>query len=207
MIGILAAAAMLPVPGLIELPDHAIRLHDLAPAAARGNLVIARIPAGRSSLTLSSAALNRLLARAMPSIGRLLPIGHYTFTIRKSHGSGMSCWQAQKNISAGHPIGMDDVAAAACEPHTVLPDAVKTLCGLPIARRAIPAGAPLGRLYVPVKAVALPGDALTLVTQTGPVTVERRVTLLQVGVPGRRVFVRDQAKNVISAMLKGERSQ
>lgn len=207
MIGILAAAAMLPVPGLIELPDHAIRLHDLAPAAARSNPVIARIPPGRSSLTLSSAALTRLLARAAPSIRTLLPVGDYTFTIRRSHGSGMSCWQAQKNISAGHPISRDDVAAAACEPHTVLPDAVKTLCGLLIARRAIPAGAPLGRLYVPVKTAALPGDALTLVTQTGPVTVERRVTLLQIGVPGRRVFVRDQAKNVISAMLQGGRSQ
>lgn len=207
MIGILAAAAMLPVPGVIELPDHAIRLHDLAPAAARGNPVIARIPPGRSSLTLSGAALTWLVARAVPSIRTILPAGDYTFTIRRSHGSSMSCWQAQKNISAGHPIGGDDVAAAACEPHTVFSDAVKTQGGLPFARRAIPEGALLGRLYVPVKTVALPGDALTLVTQTGPVTVERRVTLLQIGVPGRRVFVRDQAKNVISAMLEGERSQ
>lgn len=51
------------------------------------------------------------------------------------------------------------------------------------------------------------GDRLTLVSRSGPVTVERQVTALQPGRSSRRLFVRDDAGQVSSIPLVGERAR
>lgn len=201
----LAAATLLVTPGQIKVDDHAIRLRDLVPSARGENVVIARIPAKKSSLTLSGAAVSGLLARVVPSLTAVSPSGEYTFVVRPQSGGAQSCWVARKYLPAGSPIASDEAVAAPCGRQILLPDAVKTTDGQLVARRAIPSGAALGRLYFSSRAAVPAGTVLTLVSQSGPVTIERRVTLLQAGETGHRVFVRDGANAVFSAILQVER--
>lgn len=203
----LAAAAMLVAPGQIKVDDHAIRLRDIVPSSSGENVVVARIPAAKSSLTLSGAALTGLLARAMPSLKVIPQTGKYTFLVRQRDARAPACWIARQDLPAGSSITKDKAVTAPCGQKMALPDTVKTIDGQLIARRAFPAGAPLGRLYLSARTAAPAGTILTLLSQSGPVSIERRVTLLQAGETGQPVFVRDSANAVFPAVLQVERPQ
>lgn len=61
MIAVLALATI-----VVDLPDAAIHVRDVARGSGVADRVIARMPPGRREVTLSATALNALLRRAMP---------------------------------------------------------------------------------------------------------------------------------------------
>lgn len=60
----IAALALATV--VVDLPDAAIRVRDVARGSGVADHVIARMPPGRREITLSAAALTALLRRAIP---------------------------------------------------------------------------------------------------------------------------------------------
>lgn len=168
---------------------------------------IAHLPVGRDRLSLSRRAIALLVRRALPGIA----VGQgddriVTFTLVGAHQAKAGpCLVTNSPLAAGAAITRDVVGPGPCG--TVAADvrydaSRRTL----VARRDLPAGSALGSLVAGVPDTVARGDVLTLMSRSGPVTVERPVTALQSGRAGRRVFVRDRAGQVFAvAVAEGAR--
>ncbi len=73
-----------------------------------------------------------------------------------------------------------------------------------VAAEAIAAGTYLGRVAPLRRASVVKGAELVLRSSAGPVVIERRVTAMQPGRAGGRIFVRDADGQVFAAPLAGE---
>jgi len=191
--------------GEIALSRPTVRLADVVEARGLGRLgvvEIARLPVGRDRLSLSRRAIAALVRRAVPGIvvdggdARIV-----TFrVVGRAEASAGACQVTSSALAAGAAITRDKIAAGPCAvaARVLRYDAAR---GYFVARRDLPAGSPLGHLIVSPPATVARGDAMTLVSRAGPVTVERRVTALQSGRDGRRVFVRDSGGHVFAAPI------
>lgn len=168
---------------------------------------IAHLPIGRDRLSLSRRAIAVLVRRAVPGIA----VGQgddriVTFTLI---GAGQvragPCLVTNTPLAAGSAITRDTVGRGPCSAVAadVRYDASRRTL---VARRDLPAGSALGSLVAGEAETVARGDVLTLVSRSGPVTVERPVTALQPGRAGRRVFVRDRAGQVFAVpVAEGKR--
>jgi len=195
-------ALLLTDRGEIALSHPAVTLADVAQADGLGRLAaveIARLPVGRDRLSLSRRAIAVLVRRAVPGIvvdGGDARIVTFRYVRRVGANAG-ACQVTSAAIAAGAAITRDKVAAGPCAPaagvrYDVALDSA-------VASRDLPAGSPLGHLVVRPPTTVARGDAMTLVSRAGPVTVERPVTALQSGREGGRVFVRDSGGHVFAA--------
>jgi len=190
--------------GEIALSRPAVTLADVADAGGLGRLAtveIARLPVGRDRLSLSRRAIAILVRRAVPGIAvaggdaRMVTFRY----VRRAGADAGACRVTSIAIAAGAAIARDKVVVGPCAAVAgVRYDAVR---GSAVASRDLPAGSPLGHLIVPPPAAVARGDAMTLVSRAGPVTVERPVTALQSVQDGGRVFVRDGSGHVFAAPL------
>ena len=190
----------------IVVARPAVTLGDVAAvpeAKGLGRLAtveIAHLPVGRDRLSLSRRAIAVLVRRAVPGIvvgegdARIV-----TFRLARQHQPDAGpCQVTNIALAAGATITRDSAATGPCAaaPRNVRYDAARRAF---VARRDIPAGSALGRLVLPSPDTVVRGDVLTLLSQAGPVTVERPVTALQPSREGRRVFVRDSGGRVFAA--------
>jgi hypothetical protein len=190
----------------IALSRPAVTLADVARVAGTkdferlATVEIAHLPIGRDRLSLSRRAIAMLVRRAIPGI----VVGEgdarvVTFRlIYRDQPSTGSCLVTSAALAAGAAITRDKVATGPCAVMAadVRYDAAHRTF---VARRDLPAGSALGRLVAPAPDTVARGDALTLVSRVGPVTVERPVAALQPSREGRRVFVRDGGGRVFAA--------
>jgi len=189
--------------GEIVLSRPAVTLADVAGRGGLGRLgavEIARLPVGRDRLSLSRRAIAALVRRAVPGMvveGGDARIVTFRYVRRAEAGAG-GCQATSAAIAAGAAITRDKIAAGPCAAITTAIRYGATR-GYLVARRDLPAGSPLGHLVVPPPATVAKGDAMTLVSRAGPVTVERSVIALQSGSVGRQVFVRDRGGHVFAA--------
>lgn len=212
MVAIVLAAAIVGGGSLvlteraeIALTRPTVTLADVVRGAGAKDLgrlaavEIARLPIGRDRLSLSWRAIAVLVRRAVPGIvigdgdARIV-----TFRlVRRDRPGAGPCLVTNATLAADAAITRDKVAAGPCATVSdVRYDATRRAF---VARRDLPAGSALGRLVAPAPETVARGDALTLVSRAGPVTVERPVTALQPGRDGRRVFVRDGGGRVFAA--------
>ena len=111
------------------------------------------------------------------------------------------CFAASRPIAAGTAITADDLAPAPCKPAARPPLRYDAASGAVVTRVPVPAGTYFGRL-APIAEAQIPaGTELTLRSTAGVVTIERRVTTMQPGRVGRRVFVRDAENHVFAVPL------
>lgn len=116
-----------------------------------------------------------------------------------------ACFAAARDIAPGETIVADDLVAVDCRADAPRPPVRRDRAsGMPVATGAIPAGAYLGRTADAGDRVVAAGAMLTLRSRAGPVTIERPVTALQPGRPGRKLFVRDAEGAVFAVRLEAE---
>lgn len=202
-----APGAALDLRVEINLRDAAIRIADVVPSVRgeAGAIEIARLPAGRSSMPLSRAAVAALVRRAVPGM-ELAEAGAGLITFRRAAASAPSspCFVTRKAVAVGEAVGSDDVVPGACG---VLDAPVRydARTGSIVAARRIEAGEPIGRALPRSAPDVAGGEALTLISRSGPVTVERRVAALQAGRRGGRVFVRAEGGRAFAVPVGGQR--
>lgn len=205
VVAALAATVTLTGRDRIALASPLVRVGDVVDGHSRvGGVVIASLPTGNHAVAVTRRALVGLIRRAVPGI---LVVdrngtGAITFQLPTARGPGHSCAVARVPIAAGDTITAQQVVEQPC----VGPTASDTIIyhpqlGEATARHAIAAGENLGPLRLPYPPAVRAGDALTLVSRAGAVTIERPVNALQPGRRGRRVFVRDHAGTVSSIEL------
>jgi hypothetical protein len=167
--------------------------------------VIARMPAGRSILVLEEEAVANLLERAVPGLGIADVQAGRTIRIRivpRAPRLRDGCLVTNAAVARGAAITARSIAPATCDPARD-PASVRfdTRTGSLRAAAPLAAGAYLGRTAVPADIAIEPGARVTLVSSVGPVRIERAVTALQPGRPGRSLFVRDADGEVFAAPL------
>lgn len=204
-----------PEPAALTLADDKLRVRDLARGAVRGELVVAALPAHAARVTLSEEQRAALLRKRVPGMRfSLRHKGDVQFN-RGSAGmaaiSETSCFSARTDIPAGVYLRAEHVASAPCSagvPARRL--RYDPAAAAAYAQALIPAGSYLGRLRLPEVPPVPAGQSMLLQTRVGPVTIERGVTALQPGRPGRSLFVRtDDGKLLASRLVapKGEVSK
>ena len=192
----------------VDLTGPAIRIRDVVPGMMdrrMGSVEIARVPAGRRAVTLSRRAVAALVRRAEPGLvvgGD--QAGAITFHIAASSvGRSERCFVALAPVAQGAAIGRGDVRQGICGGGAV-PVRYDAGRRAIVATRRLAAGESIGRTLPGAGPDVGRGDALTLVSRSGPVTIERSVTALQPGRNGGRVFVRDGAGHVFAAPVAGQ---
>lgn len=200
----------------VELRGREIRLGDAAglgglAADARAQLagrVLAKMPVGRSSMTVARAGLAGLIRRNVPGLSVMDGGGSPSITfylpqpLGEAGRSSTGCVRLTRSLAAEEPIGRDDLVAVPCG--DAQPSGLVRLDprnGVARAMSSLEQGAYLGRLTVPPAPAVDAGKRLTLVANVGPVRVEREVVALQAGREGKRLFVRDEEGQVSSALL------
>jgi flagella basal body P-ring formation protein FlgA len=113
-------------------------------------------------------------------------------------------------VAAGEALVPSGLIPAACRPGASrAPLRLDRAGGIVRAEADLEAGAYLGRIALPAPPAVTPGEALTLVSTVGPVTIRRSVVALQPAKAGERLFVRDEEGQVTSVALapadEGER--
>lgn len=205
---LLAASAVTLVPAnRIELSGRDVRIADVTgPDSAQGRLVIARLPIGRTSITISRTQLATLVRHALPG------------TAVEENGSGtillaapaapieppQSCLELLAGRRAGEPILSSDVRPTACDGH---PSELRfdSLSGANFAASDLPSGAIIRRVTLEAAPGVRRGQRLTLASSVGPVMIERPVTAVQAAKPrDRRIFVRTADGEILSAPLQAE---
>lgn len=215
---LLAAMASGPVPAVgaveIALRDRHIRLGDivavsriaagLSPLAA--SRVVATIPAGRTQVSLSRAALAGLVRRNVPGLRAAALPGDGSVTFRsaaaKAEKAKGPCLSLAQPVAEGAALKAEDVTEVACGDGAAV-------AALRYDRRAsavrasapLSAGTMLGRVALTSGPDVEAGAKLTLVSAIGPVRIERHVEALQAGRSGSRVFVRDADGQVLAVSL------
>jgi len=195
----------------IVLQAREIRLGDVVelsnlPEAMRtrlGGRLIGRIPQGHREITLTRSAVAGLLRRSVPALAPAEHVGKIHFVLDEP-GSTRSkgCSVLTMPVAAQTPIGPDDVAPVACT-KAGRSAAVRFDRRHSIARAAVDlaAGTELEFLAPPRPPSIETGERLTLVSQAGPVVIERGVNALQPGRTGERIFVQDDEGHVFTASV------
>jgi hypothetical protein len=131
----------------------------------------------------------------------------YVVTYRPPHAvaSAEQCLRAQRPIAAGSVLRSEDFASADC---THADRTAPVYRYVPAeravrARAAIPAGSVLPRFAGHGRTLAHAGDTMTLSASSGPVTVTRRVRLLQSARDGERLFAQTPEGDLLSAPFRG----
>lgn len=193
--------------GILILQGEVLRIGDIAVGAPESDLIVARIPDRRSSLLLSEEQRRALLRARLPGAHFVLRQKD-ALLVRRGAASttvpflGGPCYAMRFELPAGQYISRDEVAETDCtgaagdrrlryDRHAAAP----------VTRAAIPAGAYLGRLRLPDSSPLAAGEKLLLQTRIGAVSVERSVTTLQPGRPGKRLFVRTAEGKLLASRL------
>jgi flagella basal body P-ring formation protein FlgA len=214
---LLAAGAMVTV-GLtpaseVTLPGRQIRLGDVADLSAfalsersrLAPLVLAAVPAGRSRITLSRAAVGALVRRGVPGLGvrSQAEAESLTFLVptQAAQRARGGCSELARPLAAGSPVSVADLVPVDCRDEAASGLRFDRLNGVARAESGLAAGAYLGRIAAAPAVAVDKGAKLTLVATAGPVRVTREVVALQAGRSGGKVFVRDAEGHVTSAPL------
>lgn len=199
----------------VEVAGREIRLADVAAisgidGAARAGLesrVIAMLPRGRDTVTLSRAAVASLVRRSIPGFNPVAGSEDTYITIRTAGNTAAapadgSCVALSRPLLEGESLSSADVTPALCGRGAPAHLRFDRAGSVVRAVGNLAAGTPLGRLALPEAAAIDRGDMLTLVSTVGPVRIERKVVAVQPGRAGGRVFVRDEEGQILAAPLK-----
>ena len=198
----------------VEISGREIRLGDVAslrelgaPTRARlASRVIALLPRGRNSVTLSRAALAGLVGRSVPALSAVPGADESPVTIRTTakptESARPSCVALSRPVAEGEALTVADVAAAPCDKPERSHVRFDRTGSMTRAAADLPAGTPLGRLTLPEAAGVDRGDSLTLISTIGPVRIQRKVVAVQPGRAGSRIFVQDQEGQVLTVPLQ-----
>jgi len=179
----------------VVLPARDITVADLAvlddgQRRRLGPVTIAVVPAGRSHLELDSTTCAKLRRRRVPGQAlRLRHGGNVRFEVPEAPGprhGARPCLMLRHDLDAGAYLVPEAVAPAPCRAHAVrLPLRLDRRVNAPRLSAPLAAGAYLGPLAV----------------RGGPVTIERRVSVLQPSRMGQAVFVRTQDGAVFASHI------
>ncbi|PSJ42213.1 hypothetical protein [Allosphingosinicella deserti] len=185
----------------IALASREIRLADAfelgglrtEQRARHAGRVIAALPAGRTSVALSAAALEALARRAGLAVAPQRDADRATirFTFAPPRAAPPLCRIVRTPLAEGSVITAANTEEAACVSGRPLA-AVRYDRHAHAVRAAGPleAGAALGPILLSDGLAADSGDKLLLVSRVGPVEVQRAVVAIQAALPGSRMFVR-----------------
>lgn len=195
----------------VRVERSGIRIRDVAildvtafSKASIGDIVIARIPANRSSVTLQKSQIASLIRRVLPIVAiRGAQAGSIRFEVASASaktGETRDCAELLVSRESGEVLSSNDVKSAVCPAHPVLRsvrydgDIQSHVAARPLASGAI---IPMVRFEPP--ASVHKGDRLTLISAAGPVRIDRPVTALQAAHLGdHRIFVRTDEGEVFS---------
>ena len=101
------------------------------------------------------------------------------------------CRASTVAIEAGAVIDADNTVPSDCSDASPSPKLrLDRKGGVVRARASLPAGEPVGRVYLAPRPGVLPGDPVALTARIGVVTVSRHAVALQRARPGQRFFAR-----------------
>lgn len=199
-----------PVVVLGEVAD----LSGLAPALrGRGALIpVARVPQGRSDISVTGAEIIARVRAHMPVLaGLALPARlaiHYAPdpAVHDQTSHNAMCLQARSDIAPGAVLQSEDFAEKACSGPT-MNRAFRFDPGrrAVVASQTIPAGAFITRYRDYGRTAAYAGQSLSLISTVGPVTVSREVSALQSASADDRLFVRTADGEVLSVQFRNMR--
>lgn len=197
----------------VALRDRELRVGDvvasdcplLADARIR-NATIAVVPTGRAHVRLTRTGLANLVHRRVPALALMHDADASLVTVRApneiSWAHAAPCFAAAGPIADGDALTGADIAPTACAANnTSSPIRFDRVYGVATADGAIAAGAYLGHLSVPEHRRPNDGDALTVVTTSGPARIERQVVAAQPASRGHFLFVRDADGHVFAVPL------
>lgn len=201
--GLAALAATAATP--VRLPDDLVRVGDVAIVARGRDLPILRLASGAQGVTLDQPTLRVLVANRLPGT-RFMLRGSVSMRFVRGQGGAPApgnCLVARTTVPAGVRIDAELVERARCTGAVTSAASVgyDRATRTPFARKEIAAGANLGPLRIGAAASVPTGQAMTLRTSVGPVTIERQVVSLQPARAGRRAFVRTDDGSVMSARM------
>ncbi|NIJ36971.1 hypothetical protein FHR22_001655 [Sphingopyxis panaciterrae] len=202
-----AGATLLHVDGDYLTLAHLAAPGDI-PAAAGGDFRLLKAPHGVRSIVLTLDDQKRLLHRRLP-VFRIAPRTQHDVRVefaRSVNGNRRApCLALNQPIGVGDPVDRAQASVVPCDhmKRRVLLSYSED-AGAPAARVALPAGAYLGPVLLPLKLPHRRGSEMTLRTRVGPVTVERSARLVQAGRPGRNAFVALSDGRVVAAPLPAE---
>jgi hypothetical protein len=214
---LLGTAAVATSPGQeIIVAGREVRLGDvvglvgLTPAlpASFAPRIVARLPAGAASVTLSGSQLATLVRRSVPGLEVLAPKSAVTIRRRAEEAAAAAaaptgiCFALSRPVARGAALMAGDAVATPCregEPRARL--AFDRRDHRVRAAADLAAATYLGRVSLPAGSGVERGDALTLVSTIGSVRVQRKVVAVQPGRSGGKVFVRDEDGQVLTAPL------
>lgn len=209
---LIASSVALRPDVTVEVNGSAISLADVASLermdpGARNRLagrVLARLPDGRHSVTLSRPALAALIRRSLPGIS-VASVDGGPITLRRAAPAAATepaghCLVLVNPVAAGALLSAADAAPAPCP--RIPPAAALGYQRQNRAVRAetdLAAGTPLGRIRLPASPGVAAGERLMLTSTAGPVRIRREVTALQPGRGGGRLFVRTDDGEILAA--------
>jgi hypothetical protein len=212
-----APVATVHPAGQVDLAARTIRVADIAllsgadPAARStlGRHIVAALPAGRNSMSLTRTQLAGLLRRSLPS---LVVRGGSDEVVRLSFAASASaagrCFELSQAVVRGAALTLEDVASTPCDPHRAAAAIRFDREGAAVrAGGDLAEGSYLGRVELPAEHGVEAGDRLTLTSVVGPVRIDRDVVALQSGRRGRGLFVRDSDGQAIAAPLADARQK
>lgn len=196
----------------IDLDAGEVRVRDvitldcIAPErrARMGELIVAQRPSHVRELELDRGALLALVRRRAPGLGEVLTVGA-SGSIRLRFPSASTarpeprCFAAARSLGPGHALRAPDLVAGDCANGQPTPLRYDRRHGIVRTARAIEAGELLGPLAPLPGDVVEQGAALTLVSRSGPIVIEREVRAAQAARTGGALFVRDREGRLFSA--------
>lgn len=205
------ACALSPLDA-IDLDAGEVRVRDVATLACIaperrdhiGGLIVAQGASHVRELELDRGALLALVRRRAPGLGEVLTVGA-SGSIRLRFPSASTarpeprCFAAARSLGPGHALRAADLVAGDCANSQPTALRYDRRHGIVRAARAIEAGEPLGPLAPLPADVVEQGAALTLVSRSGPIVIEREVRAAQPARTGGALFVRDRDGRLFSA--------
>lgn len=170
--------------------------------------VIATIPSGKSTVTLTRHDIANLIRRRIP--GLPLDENHKTDELIRIEYSKIeapvnkqTCYYFKKPVSKGQAITAEDLSVTTCDPNRELA-AMKYNASTNVLRASndISAGSYAGRASVPAGKYADTDDELVLRVVIGPVKIEKTVWALQPANGADRIFVKDRQGNVLRVPIQ-----
>ncbi len=212
-----AAAAPLDLVSSATVTSPVVTLGDVAdlsslPAGLReraADLPVAAFRPGQTQIEFTSAKLTRRARTLVPALGQWFAAGGDDVIAVRLEGKlqpaavpHAACLEPTRALAAGETVSTQDFRSASCGAEPALPSLRYDARSR--AARAVRDLSPGDRIATaPASAFAAvkPGETLNVRTQAGPVVVEREVTALQTGWPGKPLFVRAADGAVLKAIL------
>lgn len=196
-----------PVVRLVDLVDLASVPSALRKRAAR--LEVAAMSRGVAQALPRAFVLARVRAQ-LPLLAqwsdRHVAAGYVvTYRPPTTVPAGDRCLRAQRDVAAGSVLRSSDFASADCVKLDRARPLYRYVTGERSvrAREAIAAGSVVPRFAGYGRTAAYAGDVMTLSASSGPVTVSRRVRVLQSAREGERLFAQSPDGDVFSAPFLG----